>query len=153
MSNDHYLSLQASPESGRGIRRLFWCVCGWPNKSPCRTLGKPGLSGAVFAATRMSPIGALRVGYCEVVICPVLGTKRKSRSAVKVQRLTQSARLSSSIAAMQKDHSITSSARTSNVGGTVRLSAIAVLRLITNSNCVGSTIGRSARFWPSIDRP
>jgi hypothetical protein len=35
-------------------------------------------------------------------------------------------------------HSITSSARASNVGGTSRPSALAVLRLITNSNFVGS---------------
>ena len=35
------------------------------------------------------------------------------------------------ITAVRKVHSITSSARASNVGGTVRLSAIAVLRLMT----------------------
>ena len=34
-------------------------------------------------------------------------------------------------------HSITSSARASSVGGTVRPSALAVLRLITSSNLVG----------------
>src|SRR5207244_12873510 len=41
------------------------------------------------------------------------------------------------------DHSITSSARASNVGGTVRPSAFAVLRLIASSNVVGCTTGRS----------
>ena len=45
-------------------------------------------------------------------------------------------------AAEQRDelapfHSITSSARASSVGGTVRPSALAVLRLITSSNLVG----------------
>src|SRR5262245_35611145 len=41
-------------------------------------------------------------------------------------------------------HSITSSARASKVAGTSRPSALAVLRLITNSNLVGACTGRSA---------
>ena len=45
-------------------------------------------------------------------------------------------------------HSITSSARASSVGGTSRPSALAVLRLITNSNLVGACTGRSAGFSP-----
>jgi Luciferase-like monooxygenase len=40
-------------------------------------------------------------------------------------------------------YSITSSARASKEGGTVRPSALAVLRLITNSNLVGCSTGRS----------
>jgi hypothetical protein len=40
-------------------------------------------------------------------------------------------------------HSMTSSARASSVGGAVRPSALAVLRLITNSSLEGSSIGRS----------
>ena len=51
-------------------------------------------------------------------------------------------------------HSITSSARANSDGGTLRPSALAALRLMTNSNLVGCTIGRSAgrsnwrrRFW------
>jgi len=45
-------------------------------------------------------------------------------------------------------HSITSSARASSVGGTVRPSALAVFRLITNSKCVGCKMGISAGFDP-----
>src|SRR6516164_9327801 len=45
-------------------------------------------------------------------------------------------------------HSMTSSARTSNEGGTVRPSAFAVLRLITNSNLVGICIGSSSGLVP-----
>src|SRR5437016_3144582 len=45
-------------------------------------------------------------------------------------------------------HSITSSARASSVGGTVRPSALAVVRLITRSNLVGCWIGRSPGFAP-----
>jgi hypothetical protein len=51
-------------------------------------------------------------------------------------------------------YSITSSARADRVGGTSMPSAFAVLRLITNSNLVDCTIGRSAglaplRIWPA----
>jgi len=45
-------------------------------------------------------------------------------------------------------HSITSSARASNVGGTVRPRALAVVRLITNSNLVDCSTGRSAGLAP-----
>src|SRR5207237_7583930 len=46
-------------------------------------------------------------------------------------------------------HSITSSARASSDCGTVRPSAFAVLRLITNSNLVGCSTGRLAGFVPA----
>src|SRR5262249_5562255 len=46
------------------------------------------------------------------------------------------------------NHSITSSARASSVGGISRPSALAVLRLITSSNFVGNCTGRSAGFSP-----
>ena len=45
-------------------------------------------------------------------------------------------------------HSITSSARASSDGGTVRPRPFAVLRLITNSYLVGAWTGRSAGFSP-----
>src|SRR3979490_751379 len=45
-------------------------------------------------------------------------------------------------------YSITSSARASSIGGTSRPSALAVLRLITNSNLVGCSTGMSAGFVP-----
>src|SRR5260221_14668733 len=56
-------------------------------------------------------------------------------------------------AAEQRDevapfHSITSSARASSVCGTVMLSALAVLRLITILNSVGACTGRSPGFSP-----
>src|SRR5215472_17487056 len=46
------------------------------------------------------------------------------------------------------DHSITSSARAMSVGGTSRPSALAVVRLMTRSNLVGCSIGRSAGLVP-----
>src|SRR5262245_25823181 len=45
-------------------------------------------------------------------------------------------------------YSITSSARASNVGGMVRPMALAALRLITNSNLVGCSTGRSSGLVP-----
>src|SRR5262245_12111170 len=45
-------------------------------------------------------------------------------------------------------HSITSSARASSVGGMSRPSALAVLKLMTNSNLVGCTTGKSAGLAP-----
>ena len=45
-------------------------------------------------------------------------------------------------------HSITSSARVSMIGGMSRLIDFAVLRLITSSNFVGCSTGRSAGLAP-----
>jgi hypothetical protein len=56
-----------------------------------------------------------------------------------------------------KTYSITSSARASSMGGTSRLSALAVLRLMTNSTLVDCSTGSSAGFSPlnagSINAP
>ena len=48
-------------------------------------------------------------------------------------------------------YSITSSARATNLSGTTSSSVFAVLRLITSSNLVGCSTGRSAGFSPSKD--
>src|SRR5215831_1929608 len=53
----------------------------------------------------------------------------------------------------QNLYSITSSAATSNVCGTLRPSVLAVLRLMTNSNLVDCMTGRSAGFVPLRMRP
>ena len=50
-------------------------------------------------------------------------------------------------------HSITSSASARSFAGMSRRSAFAVLRLMTNSNLVGCTTGRSAGFSPLKIRP
>src|SRR5712671_5213567 len=52
-----------------------------------------------------------------------------------------------------RTHSITSSAMASIVGGTVRPSIPAVLRLITSSNLVGRSTGKSEGFSPLRIRP
>src|SRR5262249_17182820 len=61
-------------------------------------------------------------------------------------------------AAEQRDeiaapHSITSSASASSVGGTSLPSALAVLRLITDSYLVSACTGRSAGFSPLAPTP
>jgi len=52
-----------------------------------------------------------------------------------------------------RGHSITSSARASSVGGMLRSMAFAVARLITRSNFVAISTGRSAGFSPLRIRP
>src|SRR4029079_2931475 len=52
------------------------------------------------------------------------------------------------IAAKQTIYSITSSARASNVGGTSRSNALAVLRLMTSAYLVGFCTGISATLAP-----
>jgi hypothetical protein len=47
-----------------------------------------------------------------------------------------------------RPHSITSSAVESSLSGTVRPNAFAILRLITNSNVVGCSTGKSAGLAP-----
>src|SRR5689334_11963612 len=53
-----------------------------------------------------------------------------------------------SCTAVKTHHSTTSSARASSAGGTVRPSALAVLRLIANSYLVGCWTGRLAGMVP-----
>src|SRR3954447_26447459 len=52
-----------------------------------------------------------------------------------------------------RTHSITSSARASSDGGTVRPSILAVSTLMTSSNLVACTTGRSATLAPLRIRP
>jgi transposase len=52
------------------------------------------------------------------------------------------------IIALRKGQSITSSAMASSVGGTSRPSVLAVLRLMTSSNLVACTTGKSAGLSP-----
>ena len=80
-----------------------------------------------------------------VAICPLYPRKRTSAAqkgmSAKGHKLTNTAQ--------QKGfYSITLSARASNIGGIVSPIALAVLRLIANSNLLGLCTGRSAGFSP-----
>jgi len=73
----------------------------------------------------------------------------KHISACEIQKAQPTANFTSQpTALLSGPHSITSSARASRLSGTVRPSAFAVLRLITNSYFVGACTGRSAGFSP-----
>jgi hypothetical protein len=63
-------------------------------------------------------------------------------------KMTHSVISGPSVTAVRKAYSITSSAATSRVCGTVNPSALAVLRLMTSSNLVGCCTGRSPGFSP-----
>src|SRR4051812_14141670 len=78
-----------------------------------------------------------------IVACPVISFLRRCAYTKKHEERT----------ANQRDkvpplHSITSSARASSVAGTSMPSALAVVRLITSSNLVGCSTGRSPGFAP-----
>ena len=84
---------------------------------------------------------------------PGIREQPRSNASVQVRRSPNSrhhpARLRTSrraITGNDQPYSITSSAVASSDDGTSRPSALAVLRLITNSNLLGNCTGRSAGF-------
>jgi hypothetical protein len=85
-------------------------------------------SGCVAASARRRRRGARlrRSGRREIELALVIGERARRARA----------------------HSITRSARSKSDGGIVRPSAVAVFRLITSSNFVGRSTGRSAGFAP-----
>jgi hypothetical protein len=87
-------------------------------------------------------------------------TQRSSKTAAKGRLLrSRRERPSRCRAAESRDelasphHSITSSARASSIGGISRPSALAVCKLMTNSNLVACNTGMSAGFSPLRMRP
>ena len=83
----------------------------------------------------------------------VPGNDSRRLCLARPQTLSPSALQPLFVHALRAPHSITSSARARTVGGIVRPSALAVLRLITSSSRVGRWIGRSAGLAPSRTRP
>ena len=81
---------------------------------------------------------------------PAAQTRLVSSELGRIARLTTVDAHTSELMQRSKQHlySITSSARTSKGGGTVRPSAFAVLRLMTRSNLVGCSTGRSPALAP-----
>jgi hypothetical protein len=74
---------------------------------------------------------------------PPTAAHKRALHEVRVGAITELMRCSK-----QPLYSITSSARASSEGGTAIPSALAVLRLITSSNLVGCSTGRSDGFVP-----
>jgi hypothetical protein len=86
---------------------------------------------------------------------PDIGSLDKEVRFTPKTRLKSGHRTMSALCQLRKSavHSTTSSARASNVAGISRSSVLAVLRLITSSNLVGCTTGRSAGRSPLRMRP
>ena len=82
---------------------------------------------------------------------PIDGQRCIVRFGLKVTRCCR--RQSKLCALRDAYYCITSSAVASRVSGMVRSSALAVLRLMTNSNLVGSRTGKSSGFSPFKMRP
>src|SRR5262249_20840155 len=76
--------------------------------------------------------------------------RRLLRARRERPRSSRTAEQSDELAAL---HSITSSAATSSLSGTVRPSILAVETLMTSSNLLDCTTGRSAGFAPLRTRP
>ena len=92
--------------------------------------------GILGRATRpfmsaMPPIATTAVSHSETSRCAITGREQMQQTNVR-----------------QCGYSITSSASASNLSGIARPSIFAVLRLITNSNLVDCSTGRSAGFTP-----
>src|SRR5262245_44245554 len=93
----------------------------------------------------MRCIARARNQAAETINAPGLLSTRRNRP-----RRSRAAEQRDELAAL---HSITSSAVESSVGGTVRPSILAVWALMTSSNLVDCTTGRSAGLLPLRMRP
>jgi len=108
--------------------------------------------------------------HCEIPEPPMaqMGQKRRSQSergsracplcsdsdrVGASQRSAALCQLRRNASQQTEPYSITSSARASSIGGTSRPSALAVLRLMTNSYLVTCWMGRSTGFSPLRIRP
>ena len=119
------------------VAKPFWASCGaslsrrppsWRNHDSFCGLGDPNVS----------PLNEMS-GYCNT-----FGLKAGGQAAIRPLPLFTDV----PEAAILLLHSITLSACASKEVGTVTPSALAVLRLITSSNSVGCSIGRSAGLAP-----
>jgi hypothetical protein len=92
--------------------------------------------------------GKIRAGLAEAHSCmpmPVSETDRLHQSRPLLILIGRSLTFPSLV---KHPHSITSSARASSEGGTVRRSILAVSALMTSSNLEGCTTGKSAGLEP-----
>ncbi len=95
----------------------------------------------------MSQLGHSRRGRLSGKL-PHVRLAPKVTDALRRRELTRCANQRHSHRGKTARYSITSSARASTDAGTVRLSALAVLRLMTSSYFVGACTGMSAGFSP-----
>jgi len=94
----------------------------------------------------ISAAGSIRPNGGRLLSSPIMETNAGLPTYRERPRGRRTAEQRDELAA--SDHSITSSARASTVGGISSPSALAVLRLMTSSYLVGACTGRSAGFSP-----
>jgi hypothetical protein len=116
-----------SPRSGRASYR----------DRPSFRKGRIGLGRRCQLAKLMSALGQKQTSSSECSMSALL-------PIADINRLLGNVRL----VPRGDIHSITSSARVSKVGGTVRPSAFAAFKLITSSNFVGCSTGKSPGLVP-----
>ena len=141
-----------------GVRRYLWRGVGSDNYRGDKTLAVRDDRGARDRALPDLCRGIVSGRLGGLAHFPFRSLDDPPRAPVARDRgsftpAASSWRSSGASAAEQRDevatpHSITSSARAISVGGTSRPSAFAVLRLMTNSNLVGCSIGNSEAFAP-----
>jgi hypothetical protein len=107
------------------------------------------LRGLSVPDVRLGPFST-EMFKADVCTCPIYADSDLSRHRSELTRCANNGLMHRSKMYL---YSITSSAATSKVCGITRPSALAVLRLITNSNLVGCKTGRSAGFSPLRMRP
>jgi len=146
------------------ITLLGGAAVGWPLAADAQQSDISALRPAVFdrhvpaldIARFLQPLTeCIQHGPVSVERCAVEKPDHRRRSLLRARRQ----RPRRSRAAKQRDelataaHSITSSAMASSPGAKLRPNALAVLRLITNSNLIDWMTGRSAGFSPLTIRP
>src|SRR5689334_20368578 len=91
-------------------------------------------------------VGRLRAGHDPELAMPAKRCQRDR--AIYESSFNVSADVLSSTTDFQRSHLITLSARASTLGGIVKPICLAVFKLITSSNFVGCSMGRSAALAP-----
>src|SRR5262249_28021767 len=132
----------------QGYRQRWWS----PDREPARKRAREGDHIGPNASVRWLHFVRRRHSYDQVHwthwiglrTCHARDRRQRGSNRRKVQKLVTG----KFHFEPPSHHPITSWARASSVGGMVRPSAFAVLRLITRSNFVGCWTGKSAGFSP-----
>jgi len=118
-------------------RRCDRAAIAGPSRGILFSRNLPRLSDDSTAGTRHRSRTTRRLGFLHVRFTPRSGHVQRASPCLLWAK-----------SGHRYSYSITSSARASSAGGTVRPRLLAVLRLITSSYLVGACTGRSAGFSP-----
>ena len=142
MSRNACVASETTPGTGRsGLPLTHWAL-----KAKKTAHSSISLDSSLTARVTF---GSERSNFCCAIVVPDATRSAKHVSAVFMNpSYPQLAHAAERHRRVLVVHSMTSSARASSDGGTSRLRALAVLRLMTNSNLVGTCTGSSAGFSP-----